>query len=98
MKLNAIFVLLATSIILIFSTCSKEDDIDPNDSNLAETCSPNLIRPNLPSTWQPWDWDGYQKFPSLYFAAEPEGFMSAAQMEKVSKFSLAILEFRMGNL
>lgn len=50
----------------------------------------------LPSTWQPWEWTGWDKFPSLYFAAEPDGFMSNEQMEKVSKFSLAILEFRSG--
>lgn len=52
--------------------------------------------PDLPSTWQPWDWNGYEKFPSLYFAAEPEGHFNSDQMQKISRFSLAILEFRMG--
>ena len=50
----------------------------------------------LPSTWQPWTWNGYQAFPSLYFAADPGGAFDAAQMQKISQFSLAILEFRMG--
>ena len=48
------------------------------------------------STWQPWEWNGYETFPSLYFAAEPEGYLSEDQMAKISRFSLAILEFRMG--
>jgi hypothetical protein len=56
----------------------------------------SAARPNLPSTWQPWEWNGWEKFPSLYLAAEPEGYMSADQMKKISKFSLAILEFRTG--
>lgn len=41
-------------------------------------------------------WRGYEKFPSLYFAAEPEGDFSAEQIEKISNFELAIVEFRMG--
>jgi len=51
---------------------------------------------DLPSTWQPWEWEGYETFPSLYFAAEPEGYLSEGQMARISRFSLAILEFRMG--
>jgi len=79
----------------------EEDDegiqrLDLVDHRLSETCQRNLVRPNLPPDWQPWEWKGWEKFPSLYFAAEPEGYMSAAQVEKVGKFSLAILEFRMG--
>lgn len=66
------------------------------DNTLVENCTRNFTRPNLPSTWQPWQWSGYQKFPSLYFAAEPDGYLDNSQMEKISKFSLAILEFRMG--
>lgn len=50
----------------------------------------------LPSTWQPWSWNGYQEFPSLYFAAEPDGFLESEQMAKIDRFSLAILEFRAG--
>lgn len=56
----------------------------------------DVTLPNRPSTWQPWEWQGYEAFPSLYFAANPEGYFSEAQMEKISRFSLAILEFRMG--
>lgn len=52
--------------------------------------------PARTSTWQPWEWRGYEMFPSLYFAAEPEGYLSNEQMAKISQFSLAILEFRMG--
>jgi hypothetical protein len=32
----------------------------------------------------------------LFFSAEPESNLNAAQMEKINKHSLAILEFRMG--
>jgi len=86
------------AIILLIVGSSAEEAIANNDvdSTLSESYTSNFTRPNLPSTWQPWQWNGYQKFPSLYFAAEPDGYMSAAQMEKVSKHSLAILEFRTG--
>ena len=47
-------------------------------------------------TGQPWQWDGYERFPSLYFAAEPDGRFSKRQLRKISRFELAILEFRMG--
>ncbi len=77
--------------LLIFS-CSKKSDAVA-DTNASAS---NLINSTLPSTWQPWQWKGYEKFPSLYFAAEPEGYMNAAQMKKISKHSLAILEFRTG--
>ena len=50
----------------------------------------------LPGTNQPWDWNGYERFPSLYFAAEPDGRFSRRQMRKITQFQLAILEFRMG--
>ena len=50
--------------------------------------SNTTTRNNLASTWQPWPWTGWKKFPSLYFAAEREGFFSANQMRKISKFSL----------
>ncbi|NET32104.1 MAG: hypothetical protein F6K19_08880 [Cyanothece sp. SIO1E1] len=91
-----------TLIILFFAlstiACGQDEmeDTDIIDDALAESCTVTYQKPNLPSTWQPWQWNGYQKFPSLYFAAEPEGFLSTAQMEKISLFSLAILEFRMG--
>ena len=84
---------------LLFQSCSDDDDLintSKTDTELSENCIQNISNPNLPSTWQPWTWDGYQKFPSLYFAAEPDGNLSASQMQKISKFSLAILEFRMG--
>mgnify|MGYP006266117463 CR=1 FL=1 len=92
-----------TTFIIIFVSfcagCSKADfeETSGNDGNgLSEGCNKNYENPNLPTTWQPWDWNGYQKFPSLYLAAEPEGFFNAEQMQKISRFSLAILEFRMG--
>ena len=69
------------------------------DNGVATDSEPGpdaYANPNLPPDWQPWEWNGYEKFPSLYFAAEPEGFFSEEQMEKISQFSLAILEFRMG--
>jgi len=55
-----------------------------------------VVEEVLPSTWQPWTWDGWNRFPSLYFAAEPEGYLSDEQLDKVSRFSLAIIEFRAG--
>mmetsp|Transcript_20584 Transcript_20584/g.33414 ORF Transcript_20584/g.33414 Transcript_20584/m.33414 type:complete len:613 (+) Transcript_20584:46-1884(+) len=47
-------------------------------------------------TWQPWTWNGYEKFPSLYFAAEPTGYFSPEQVAKIQQFELAIIEFRQG--
>eukprot|EP00911_Craspedida_sp_UC1_P001543 UC1_evm1s1165 len=46
-------------------------------------------------TWQqqPWNYS-WNRFPSLYFAAEPEGDMSDATLAKVAQFQLAIIEFR----
>ena len=78
--------LLAITGLLFFISCSKADTPAENSNEGID----------LPSTWQPWDWNGYEKFPSLYFAAEPEGFFNDEQMEKIRLFSLAILEFRMG--
>jgi hypothetical protein len=48
------------------------------------------------STGQPWEWNGFETFPSLYLAAEPEGRFSREQLAKLSRLELAILEFRMG--
>ena len=79
------FLLIIAGFVL-FTGCSKADTPTENSGNGND----------LPSTWQPWDWKGHEKFPSLYFAAEPEGYFNADQMEKISRFSLAILEFRMG--
>lgn len=47
-------------------------------------------------TGQPWRWTGYETFPSLYFAAEPEGPFTDAQLAKIRRFELAIVEFRAG--
>ncbi len=58
--------------------------------------SPQALRNNQTSTEQPWPWTGWEKFPSLYFAAEADGYHSAAQLAKMRNFSLVILEFRMG--
>jgi len=76
---------LIITVLVFFTGCSKAKT--PADNSNEDH--------DLPSTWQPWDWNGYEKFPSLYFAAEPEGYFNADQMEKISRFSLAILEFRM---
>ena len=92
-------ILLIFSLTLMTISCEKRDDMESNnadDNSLSETCGQNFARPNLPSTWQPWQWNGYTKFPSLYFAAEPDGNLSNFQMEKINKFSLAIIEFRAG--
>ncbi len=92
-KYPVLFLLL----ILLWSCAKEEESLNPGaDNALSEVCAPANSRPNLPSTWQPWNWNGYEKFPSLYIAAEPEGYLSAEQMQKISQFSLAILEFRMG--
>ncbi len=50
----------------------------------------------LPSTWQPWEWTGYEKFPSLYFAANPDGPYTPEQLDKITRFELAIVEYRAG--
>lgn len=88
--------LLAFILLLTFISCKEKMDF--NDTEGAESCSDlaSVIPSGRASTWQPWEWKGYQKFPSLYFAANPEGYLNSSQMEKVSKFSLAIFEFRMG--
>lgn len=93
--LSRIFLAITLSGLIFFSGC-RDVEIEATDHALAESCPGIFARPNLPSTWQPWEWKGYQKFPSLYFAAEPDGYLSAAQMAKINRFSLAILEFRMG--
>eukprot|EP00466_Bigelowiella_natans_P014455 jgi/Bigna1/67234/fgenesh1_pg.3_\ len=51
-----------------------------------------------PSTWQPWKWNGWEeKFPSMYFAADPTGLIEDhSRLAKISNFSLAIFEYRMG--
>lgn len=102
MKTRYFIIIISTvAFFQIFNSC-KMDEVENevehtvDDNSLAESCLQNYVSPNLPSTWQPWQWNGWQIFPSLYFAAEAEGYMSAIQLEKISKFSLAILEFRMG--
>ena len=45
------------------------------------------------STWQPWEYS-WDVFPSLYFAANPEGDYSDTQLEKLSKFQVVMIEFR----
>lgn len=80
------FIFLIITIFVFLTGCSKADTPAENGDEDHD----------LPSTWQPWEWKGYEKFPSLYFAAEPEGHFNSDQMEKISRFSLAILEFRMG--
>jgi hypothetical protein len=48
----------------------------------------------LDSTWQPWGSYSWDNFPSLYFAANPEGDYSNAQLDKLSRFKLVMIEFR----
>ncbi|MGK0359371.1 MAG: hypothetical protein ACI9U2_001673, partial [Bradymonadia bacterium] len=79
------------ALMLTCAACNESDDHDPTGQP-----APIVDGIERASTWQPWTWNGHAKFPSLYFAAEPEGYMSDAQMAKVSKFGLAILEFRTG--
>jgi hypothetical protein len=58
------------------------------DNGVATDAEPEpdaFVNPNLPPDWQPWEWNGYEKFPSLYFAAEPEGYFSEEQMEKITQ-------------
>ena len=58
------------------------------DNGVATDAEPEpdaFVNPNLPPDWQPWEWNGYETFPSLYFAAEPEGYFSEEQMEKISQ-------------
>ena len=87
------------SLFALISLASCKDDMPGiSDFQTAESCT--NLDPAVPtgkaSTWQPWEWKGWEKFPSLYFAANPEGYMNASQMQKISQFSLAIFEFRMG--
>lgn len=86
--------LIPLILILLLGACKQ----DAPDMNLAEPCGDlaPATATGKASTWQPWEWKGHEKFPSLYFAANPEGYLTAAQMDKVSRFSLAIFEFRMG--
>lgn len=92
------FIVPVYLLLLVAFTGCKKDDPEMTDLEVAEIC--NNLDPIMPtgkaSTWQPWEWKGWEKFPALYFAANPEGYMDAGQMAKISKFSLAIFEFRMG--
>lgn len=91
------FFTIALTCLLLHFGCRKEGPTF-DDSAPAEICH-NLdpvTSTAKASTWQPWEWEGWDKFPALYFAANPEGYMDAGQMAKISKFSLAIFEFRMG--
>lgn len=87
--------LIALTWIVFLSISCKKEDMDFHGSEPCTELGP-ASGTGKASTWQPWEWRGYQKFPSLYFAANPEGYMNATQMAKISKFSLAIFEFRMG--
>lgn len=46
------------------------------------------------SSWQPWNYTGFDVFPALYFAAKPRFDLNAAELSKIAKFQLAIIEFR----
>ena len=70
---------------------------------LLTACAPGHARNDLPfdpdpgpTAEQPWPWTGYDTFPSLYFAAEPDGPFTDEQLAKIRRFELAIVEFRAG--
>jgi len=63
----------------------EKDNASPGE----EAAEESTVEAELP-------WRGYERFPSLYFAAEPEGEFSEDQIQKISNFELAIIEFRMG--
>ena len=44
------------------------------------------------NTSQPWTYRGFEKFPSLYFAAKPHGDLSNEELDKIAKFQLAYVE------
>lgn len=72
------------------SKVDNDDDTDQKDNNN------NIILPHHNSTWQPWEYN-WNKFPSLFFAANLEGRFTDEQIEEIiGKFSLAIIEFRHG--
>ncbi|MEO1099113.1 MAG: hypothetical protein AAFX57_15390 [Bacteroidota bacterium] len=85
---KVIFYLALSALLVTLLSCDQEDDIDldnsTSDNALSENCVNNFNSPNLPSTWQPWQWSGYEKFPSLYFAAEPEGYLNASKMARLN--------------
>lgn len=84
---------VATVALLLLTSCTSESfESGPELSNEEQSKTGELQ--SDPSAGLPWR--GYEKFPSLYFAAEPEGEFSEEQIEKISKFELAIIEFRMG--
>lgn len=70
---------------LIVMGC-KDKMPEVSDFQTAESCPETSSAPatGKSSTWQPWEWKGWETFPSLYFAANPEGFMDASQMAKIS--------------
>jgi hypothetical protein len=75
--------LAALLILLLLSSCTPlSTDNSPSPISIASN--------------QPWDWNGYSKFPSLYFAAEPDGPFTEIQLTKIRRFELAIVEFRAG--
>ena len=59
-------------------------------------CSMVPVASQRSSLWQPWTWDGYNKFPSQYFAANPMGQFTSAQLDKITRFGIAMIEFRHG--
>lgn len=64
---------------------------------LAASSSISSSKIPVSSLWQPWAWTGWEKFPSLYFAAEPTGHITNNDtLSKIANFSLAMFEFRMG--
>ncbi len=68
---------------------------------LAAACfscwSASASPPARNATRQPWVWNGWNVFPSLYFAADPTGqIKDAARLDKIANFSLVMFEFRMG--
>ena len=80
--------------VLLFSGCSPQPPIDQSSRGPGDT--PTITEPSVTSDSPTLPWRGFQTFPSLYFAAEPEGEFSEEQIKKITQFELAIIEFRMG--
>jgi len=95
--------------LFVFSTtCSATDKTGLDETNgfevngeahdvqrRARNESRSLLTPR-PSTWQPWNYTGYEKFPAFIFAANMDSYFTPKEVAKIGKFSLLIIEFRHG--
>jgi len=81
---------LAAGTFLVAAGCASADVASEAASGATSGITSEDGRP------APLSWRGYERFPSLYFAAEPSGPFSAEQLRRIARFELAIIEFRMG--